>query len=157
MNKAVQDILQRYPMARRDQVLSMLREIQDCCGFLSEDAVGQVSRHLDLPASTLYGLATFHDEFRFAPHTPHHIEVCCGTSCHVAGSQEILRAAVSELGIQPGSRSKDRQVRLDTVFCMGLCASGPAIRLDGRCCSQLTAESIVQLLRSREDGGGDPP
>jgi NADH:ubiquinone oxidoreductase subunit E len=158
METAVQDILQRYPMARRDQALAILREIQDRCGFLSEDAVAQVSRHMDLPSSTLYGLATFQDEFRFAAPTPHRLEVCCGTSCRVAGSDEVLRAAVSELGIQPGSRSRNRQVRLDTVFCMGLCASGPAVRLDGCCSSHVTAESVVQILGSRrmKGEGGDP-
>jgi NADH:ubiquinone oxidoreductase subunit E len=92
-------VLQRYPNASRDALIPILQEVQQEQGYLSRDAVVQIGRHLRLPTSKIYGVATFYNQFRFQPQGRNHVQVCRGTACHVKGSAAILDAVKRELKV----------------------------------------------------------
>jgi len=84
------EILQKYSDAKRDQLIPLLQEIQDEEGFISKEAIILVGKHLKMPTSKIYGVATFYNQFRFEPQGKYHIQVCRGTACHVLGSATVL-------------------------------------------------------------------
>ena len=100
----LEPIVTKYPAGRRDVLIPLLQEVQDAHGYLSRDAVVRIGRHLRLPASKVYGVATFYNQFRFQPLGRFHVQVCRGTACHVKGSPEHARRDRSE-------RSRSRPAR----------------------------------------------
>ena len=82
----VQQVIDRFERAGRDSLIPILQAVQHEQGYLSEDAVASISRHLAIPASKVYGVATFYNQFRFQPKGKYHILICRGTACHVKGS-----------------------------------------------------------------------
>ena len=83
-------ILERHPGAGRDHLIPLLQEIQNAEGYISQEAVITVGEHLNLPASKIFGVATFYNQFRFQPKGKYHFLVCRGTACHVKGSIKVL-------------------------------------------------------------------
>ena len=98
----IEPIVSKYPAGRRDALIPMLQEVQAAHGYLSREAVVRIGRHLRLPASKIYGVATFYNQFRFQPQGRYHVQVCRGTACHVKGSRQMLDAVKRELKIEPG-------------------------------------------------------
>ena len=98
----VDTILAGHPFAKRDKIIPILQEIQEAEGYISQNAVVKVSKHLSMPASKIYGVATFYNQFRFSPKGKYHVTVCRGTACHVKGSGRLLDALVRYLKIEPG-------------------------------------------------------
>ena len=83
------EILDTYQEAGRDSLIPILQEIQDHEGWLSEASLTKVGKHLNLPVSKIYGVATFYNQFRFQPKGKYHIQICRGTACHVLGSSNV--------------------------------------------------------------------
>jgi len=76
----IEPIVARYPAGRRDALIPLLQEVQQACGYLSRESVIRVGRHLALPASKVYGVATFYNQFRFQALGRYHVQVCRGTA-----------------------------------------------------------------------------
>ena len=91
-NAKIQTVLSRYPDAKEDMLITLLQEVQDACGYLSRDAILSIGRHINVPASRIYGVSTFYNQFRFHPLGRVHIQICRGTACHVKGSKAVLDA-----------------------------------------------------------------
>ena len=100
----VREILDQHPHARRDSLIPILQEVQEARGYLSREAIVAIGEHLGLPASKIYGVATFYNQFRFQPQGKYHIQVCRGTACHVKGSAKVLETVVS--GIESQRRAR---------------------------------------------------
>ena len=83
-------LLQAFGAAKRDSLIPILQRAQEVHGYLSEEAIAEIGRHLKLPASKVYGVATFYNQFRFTPKGKFHIMLCRGTACHVKGSLRLL-------------------------------------------------------------------
>jgi NADH-quinone oxidoreductase E subunit len=144
----IEPILQKYPDAKRDALIPLLQEVQEVHGFLSKDAIVRIGRHLGLPASKVYGVATFYNQFRFQPIGRFHVQVCRGTACHVKGSANVLDEVVRQLGIGPGQTSRDRQFSIEVVACMGSCGLSPVICINGEYYAQVTPARIRKVLAS---------
>ena len=86
----VDSVLKKHPRAGRDALIPILQEVQEEQGYLSREAVADISKHLNLPATKIYGVATFYNQFRFQPKGKYHFMVCRGTACHVKGSSRVL-------------------------------------------------------------------
>src|SRR5512144_121203 len=99
---SVESVLKHYPRAGRDALIPILQEIQEEQGHLPRESVTQISRHLTLPASKIYGVATFYNQFRFQPRGKYHFMVCRGTACHVKGSNRVLEMAHKCLKLKAG-------------------------------------------------------
>lgn len=153
MNSAVQSIeegvkkiLVGYPNAGRDSLIPILQEIQEKQGFLSREAVVVVGKILHLPVSKIYGVATFYNQFRFAPQGRFHIQICRGTACHVKGSAAVLDSLKRELKVEAGETTRDGLFSLEVVACIGACGLAPVINIDGNFHANLTTQAIPGIL-----------
>lgn len=144
----LEPILKKYPDAGRDALIPILQDVQQTVGYLSREAVVQVGRHLGLPASKVYGVATFYNQFRFQPVGRFHIQICRGTACHVKGSAAILETLKRELKIDPGQTSRDGAFSLEVVACIGACGLAPVMAVNGEFHAKLTPESARLVLDS---------
>jgi NADH-quinone oxidoreductase subunit E len=144
---AVEAVLQKHPRAGRDALIPILQEVQEKQGYLSREAVIRISRHLNLPTTKLYGVATFYNQFRFQPKGRYHFMVCRGTACHVKGSSRALEMAQKILKLKPGQTSRDRLFSLETVACMGACGLSPVMNLNGEFYAKVTPQKLVQIIQ----------
>jgi NADH:ubiquinone oxidoreductase subunit E len=148
MSKTVEDILVRHQGAERDALIPILQEVQAAEGYLSEPSIVQIGRHLNLPASKIYGVATFYNQFRFQPKGRFHVMICRGTACHVKGSAKVLETVTRSLKIGPGQTTRDGLFSLEVVACMGACALSPAIAINGEFHPKVSPGKIVKLLEN---------
>jgi NADH-quinone oxidoreductase subunit E len=155
VSEKVQDILARHDGTGRDALIPILQEVQDACGYLSREAVAAIGRHLNLPASKIFGVATFYNQFRFKPLGKHHIQVCRGTACHVKGSAAVLDALIRELEIQPGQTTRDGVFSLEVVACIGACGLAPVISVNGEFHASLTPEKVTKIIETYRKADND--
>jgi NADH-quinone oxidoreductase E subunit len=146
-------VLNRYPNASRDALIPILQEVQQEHGYLSRDAVLRVGEHLKLPASKIYGVATFYNQFRFQPQGRNHIQVCRGTACHVKGSAGLLDAVKRELKIDAGQTSRDGEFSLEVVACIGACGLAPVICVNGDFHANVSTKSVGDILNNYRKKG----
>ncbi len=153
MKEIVQEILTTYPAAGHDSLIPILQQIQEKLGFLSEEAVVEVGKHLKMPASKIFGVATFYNQFRFTQPGTYHVQVCRGTACHVLGSATVLEEMEKQLKIKSGQTTRDKMFSLEVVACIGACGLAPVISINGEFHAKVTSESIQNILqdyRNRE-------
>lgn len=144
--QSTQEILTRHPNADRDSLIPILQEVQEDQGFLSREAVILIGKHLNLPASKIYGVATFYNQFRFTPQGRYHIQVCRGTACHVKGSSTVLEALKRELKVEAGETTKDGMFSLEVVACIGACGLAPVINIDGNFHANLSSQQMPGIV-----------
>ncbi len=145
--ETVAAILETHAGAGRDSLIPILQEVQEHEGYLSKPAVVAIGRHLGLPASKVYGVATFYNQFRFQPVGEHHVTICRGTACHVKGSAAILAALQRELGIKPGETTRDGLFSLEVVACIGACGLAPVISVNGEFHTHVEASQVSGILK----------
>jgi NADH-quinone oxidoreductase E subunit len=143
----VDSVLKKHPRAGRDALIPILQEVQESQGYLSREAVTRISKHLNLPATKIYGVATFYNQFRFHPKGKYHFMVCRGTACHVKGSSRVLEMAQKLLKLKPGQTSRDRLFSLETVACMGACGLSPVMNLNGEFYAKVTPQKLVKIIQ----------
>ncbi len=144
----IETVIERFPQAGRDTLIPILQAVQSEEGYLSEAAVARISRHLGIPASKVYGVATFYNQFRFQPKGRYHVLVCRGTACHVKGSAKVLEAITRHLKIEPGKTTRDKMFSLETVACMGACALSPVICVNEDFYAKVSPAKVIKLLES---------
>jgi NADH:ubiquinone oxidoreductase subunit E len=146
MENVVEHILEGKAGAGRDQLIPILQAIQEKEGYLSESSVVKVGRHLSMPASKIFGVATFYNQFRFEPLGTYHIQVCRGTACHVLGSATVLDKLQDILKIKPGQTSRDGLFSMEVVACIGACGLAPVICINGEFHAKVTEDSISEII-----------
>jgi len=146
MQVALDEIINRYKSGSRESLLPLLQDIQIEFGYLNEEAILKVGKHINLPSSKVYGIATFYDQFRFVQKGKFHIKVCRGTSCHMHGSSGILREVERVLNIKEGHTSRDGRFSLEAVSCMGACGSAPVLNVNGEFKTALSIPDIAQVI-----------
>ena len=151
--KSVETILKEHPDAGRDHLIPILQEVQEAEGFLSQESITRIGRALDLPASKIFGVATFFNMFRFQPKGKYHVTVCRGTACHVKGSAKALAMVTRVLKLQAGETSRDKLFSLEVVACMGACGLAPVVNINGQFyakVSPLKLQRIIEGCREKE-------
>lgn len=143
-----ESILARYQGAGRDALIPILQEVQEQQGYLSKEAVVEIGKMLNLPASKIYGVATFYNQFRFQPQGKFHIQVCRGTACHVKGSAVVLDALQRELGVTAGQTTRDGLFSLEVVACIGACGLAPVIAVNGEFHAGVSTKQVGKILAS---------
>lgn len=149
MSDKVVDIVTKYN-SDRGQLVAILQDIQSEYHYLPKEALIKVSRALGIPLSQVYNVATFFKAFSLKPRGKHVINVCLGTACHVRGAVRILEILERSLGIKSGETTPDFKFTLETVNCMGCCALGPVMKIDGEYFGNLKADKIDPILSSYE-------
>lgn len=148
MGKSIESILKKYDNCGRDSLISLLQEIQENEGFLSEEAIVKTGKKLHIPTSKIYGVATFYNQFRFEPTGKYHIMVCRGTACHVLGSLTVLQELEKILKIKAGQTTRDGLFSIEVVACMGACGLAPVINVNGSFYAKVTSESLNEIIES---------
>lgn len=127
-------------------LISVLEEIQAQYRYLPRDAMILVSEGLGVPLSQIFSVATFYNAFSLERRGRHQMCVCVGTACHVRGARRVLSRLEETLGIKPGQTTPDWNYSLDTVHCLGACALGPIVVVDGQYSGQVHAKKVDELL-----------
>ena len=153
--EGINGIVDKY-QARRTFLISILHDIQDQYTFLPEMALRKVASRLQMDINDLYGVATFYKSFSLVPRGRHSITLCLGTACHVRGGPKILREMKRELAIEPGQTTKDKNFSLEVVNCLGVCAIGPVMVVDGKFYGEMNwvkAKRILERMKKKGNGG----
>ena len=147
-------IIGKY-QGKRTALISILHEIQDRYNHLPEKALRQVASKLKMDLNDIYGVATFYKSLSLVPKGRHSVTVCLGTACHVRGGPKILRELKKELNIEPGQTTADKQFSLNVVNCLGVCAIGPVMFVDGKFYGEmnpLKANRVIEKMNSKKSG-----
>jgi len=131
----------------RSAVIAMLQDIQAEFRYLPEEALRHLSQSLDIPIAKIYSLASFYKAFSLEPRGKHLIHVCLGTACHVRGAMRILGTIERTLGLQAGETDANLEFTLETVNCLGACALGPVVVVNGEYHGQMTSAKATRLLK----------
>jgi NADH:ubiquinone oxidoreductase subunit E len=134
----------------RDSLIPILQDIQREFNWLPMEALEIVSKELDVPLMDVYGVVTFYRTFSLKPRGKHIVTVCEGTACHVRGGRRIGEAISRKLGIQPGETTDDMKFTLETANCLGCCAIGPIVMVDGEFFGGMTSQKALTLIKRVE-------
>ncbi len=141
----VEEIIREYDSSR-DSLISILQDVQSEYRYLPESILKLVARKLGLPMIQVYGVATFFKAFSLKPRGKHLLSVCLGTACHVRGAPAVLDEVERRLCIEPGETSEDMQFTLETVNCLGACALGPIMVMDGEYHGQMVPGKVKATI-----------
>ncbi|HEY32452.1 MAG TPA: NAD(P)H-dependent oxidoreductase subunit E [Dehalococcoidia bacterium] len=124
------EIIDKYK-GDKSSLIQVLLDIQHENRWLPRDALMRASQRLGIPLSQIYHVATFYKAFSLMPRGRHSVSVCLGTACQVRGAPRLLDKVTEKLEIEPGETSEDMRFSLETVNCLGCCALGPVMVVDG--------------------------
>jgi NADH:ubiquinone oxidoreductase subunit E len=149
------EVLEKILKDRRSQppqLVEVLQDVQEAFGYVPQEAMTAVARELGVPLIEVCRVAHFYKAFSLRPRGRHVITVCMGTACHVRGAPRMLDQVRGELGIAPGQTTPDRMFTLERVNCLGACALGPVVVLDGKYHAKMTPGKLRELLESVRAG-----
>jgi len=139
-------------------ILSILQDVQAKEKYLPKEALEYIGEKLHIPLNKIYRIATFYRAFSLSPRGKHEVCICMGTACHVRGAQRIADQVKLVLDIRPGETTKDQNFTLETVNCLGVCAAGPVVAIDGQYFGKMTSAKVdgtLKKFRSDKKKGGD--
>jgi len=139
-------LFEKYEHGSRSHLIGLLQDVQDIYGYIPEIAMIDIGEFLGLPTSSVFGVATFYNQFRLTPLGKNVINVCRGTACHVKDSANILLALENELGIKVGMTTRDKEFTIEQVACIGACSIAPVISINGEYFGRLKTKDIPKLI-----------
>ncbi|HMA53589.1 MAG TPA: NAD(P)H-dependent oxidoreductase subunit E [Acidobacteriota bacterium] len=142
----IQTLIDNHQSLQKN-LIAILLDIQETCNYLPPESLRQVATALGMPLIDVIGVATFYRAFSLKPRGKHTCIVCLGTACHVRGGQKILEEFEKSLRIPAGETTKDDQFSLETVACLGCCAIGPVVVVDGEYFGHTTLRKVGPILR----------
>ncbi|MBN2545442.1 MAG: NAD(P)H-dependent oxidoreductase subunit E [Spirochaetes bacterium] len=134
------------------RIIYILEEVQQKYGYLPLDALKIVSKNTGISLVDIYGVATFYKYFSLKKRGKHLISVCLGTACHVRQGALIIKEFENQLGILRGETTKDEEFTLETVNCLGACARGPIVVVDGHYFSNVNTLQVKQIINKTRIG-----
>lgn len=140
------ELFKQFESGNRSHLIGLLQDVQDIYGYVPEIAMLDIAEFLELPTSSVYGVATFYNQFRLTPLGKNVINVCRGTACHVKDSANILASLENELGISVGMTTRDKEFTLEEVACIGACSIAPVISINGEYFGRLKTKEIPKLI-----------
>lgn len=129
-----------------NQLIEVLQDVQENCGYISKEAMEAVSRGLGVPIMEVYRTATFYKAFRLNPSGKHILTMCVGTACHVRGARLLMDQATGQIGVESGEVSEDGLFSVEHVNCLGTCALGPIVTENGCCHHHMTPGKLRKLI-----------
>jgi len=143
----VDAIIDKYE-GQANYLIQILLEIQAENHWLPKEALETVSKRLDVPLSRIQNVTTFYKAFSLVPKGRHEIHVCLGTACHVRGAPRVLDTVQEVVGIKPGETDSDLKFSLETVACLGCCALGPVMEVDGKYNRKIVPAKVAEILKN---------
>ncbi len=141
----MQNILDEFENSQKE-LIHVLHRVKDKFGYIPRDTIPEISRHLNIAESEIFGVLTFYAAFSLEPRGKHIVTVCMGTACHVRGGPKILEEFERRLEIEAGHTTGDKQFTLETVACLGCCAIGPVVVVDDDYHAQTTIRKVEPIL-----------
>ncbi|MCK4679076.1 MAG: NAD(P)H-dependent oxidoreductase subunit E [Bacteroidales bacterium] len=135
-----------------DGIISILENVQRKYGYLPKKVLETVANETGSSLVDIYGIATFYKYFSLKPRGEHLISVCLGTACHVRQAPLIVKEFENQLKIRAGETTVDKQFSLETVNCLGACARGPIVVVDGHYFSNVNKAQVSQILKKTRYG-----
>lgn len=132
-------------------LISILEKIQEKFGYLSDVALREVAERTRKSLVDVYGVATFYKNFRLKPRGKHLVSICLGTACHVQGGPAVAEEFGRQLGIKSGETSADGEFSLEAVNCLGACALGPVVLIDGKYHAKVTPARVAKIIRETKE------
>ena len=148
-SKKIDQIIDKHK-SEASSLIQILLEIQSENHWLPKEALQRVSEKLQVPLARIQHIATFYKAFSLLPRGRHEVHICMGTACHVRGAKRILDTVQEVTGIKPGETDLDLKYSLETVNCIGCCALGPVMEVDGKVHGKLSASETTDVLERYE-------
>ena len=148
-NDRVDQIIDKH-QGEASSLIQVLLEIQSENHWLPKEALERVSEKLQVPLSRIQHIATFYKAFSLAPKGRHEVHICMGTACHVRGATRVLDTVQDLTGIKPGETDLDLKFSLETVNCLGCCALGPVMEVDGKTHGKMSSAETADVLKNYE-------
>jgi NADH:ubiquinone oxidoreductase subunit E len=145
----VESLIDSY-VDKKEQLISLLQDIQAEFNYIPQDVIIKISQKLDIPLSQVFSVATFFQAFSLKPRGRHTVTVCLGTACHVKGGQRLVDKMERDYNLRPGETTEDERFTLETANCLGCCALGPVVVVDGKYESQVNPEKLDKVLKKYE-------
>lgn len=131
-------------------LIQILLEIQSENHWLPKEALERVGEKLQVPSTRIQHIATFYKAFSLVPKGRHKVHICVGTACHVRGATRILDTVEDATGIKPGETDLEMKFSLETVNCLGCCALGPVLEVDGKVHGKMSPVKTAEVLKIYE-------
>jgi len=147
----VQGFVDRH-IGERGGLISILEDVQARYSYLPADVLQAVAERTGQSLTEVYGVATFYKSFSLKPRGKHLCSVCVGTACHVRRAPMVAREVERQLGVRPGETTADREFTFETVNCLGACALGPIVVVDGHYFSAVTTGKVKDILERTRAG-----
>jgi bidirectional [NiFe] hydrogenase diaphorase subunit len=144
--RLVEAVMRRYGFSG-DALIETLHAVQETYGCIEEDSMRRVAAALNLPTSTVYGVATFYHFFHLKPTGRHSCVVCLGTACYIKGADAILQKLHETFGIKAGETTPDNQLSVMTARCVGSCGLAPAVVLDSQVVGHAGPDHLVEKIK----------
>ncbi|MFC1572468.1 complex I 24 kDa subunit family protein [Candidatus Eisenbacteria bacterium] len=146
-NDRIDQIIDKH-QSEASSLIQVLLEIQNENRWLPRKVLERVSKRMDVPLSRIQHIATFYKAFSSVPKGRHEVHICMGTACHVRGATRVLDTVQDLTGINPGETDMDLKFSLETVNCLGCCALGPVMEIDGKTHGKLSTAETEDVLKS---------
>lgn len=143
------EILEEFK-GREGVIIPILQRAQEVYGYLPREVLGYIAKKTGIPASQIFGVATFYSQFYLERRGRHIIRQCDGTACHVRGSAKVITAVEGELGIKAGETTPDYKATYEVVYCLGSCGLAPVAVIDNKVVGSLVPERMVDIVRELE-------
>ena len=129
-------------------LIQVLLEIQSENSWLPKEVLNRVGERLQVPLSRIQHIATFYKAFSLVPKGRHQVHICMGTACHVRGATRVLEKVQDLTGIKPGETDLEMKFSLETVNCLGCCALGPVMEIDGKTHGKISPAKTPDVISS---------
>lgn len=128
------------------ELIEVMQDIQGTFNYLPEEALKIVAEEMQIPLIEVFRVANFYKAFSLTPRGKHLLTICMGTACHVRGASKFKDEVIGLLKIQPGETTPDGEITVEEVNCLGACALGPVVVLDGEYHGHLTPGKLRKLI-----------
>jgi len=145
--RLVDDIIQKYNY-KKNALIQILLDIQMQVHWIPGHALRWLSTRLNIPLTRIYSIANFYEALSLEPRGAHLIQICTGTACHVRGAAGLVDRVSCILGVEPGQTDSEQLFTLETVHCLGCCALGPVMVVDGQYYSNPSTKQIQGIAAS---------
>ena len=145
----VENLIESY-IDKKEQLISLLQDVQAEFNYIPQDVLVRISQKLEIPLSQVFSVSTFFQAFSLKPRGRHTVTVCLGTACHIKGGQRLVDKMERDYDLKPGEATEDMRFSLETANCLGCCALGPVMVIDGKYESKVTPDKLDKILKKYE-------